>query len=428
MKIILPVVFVLLVLFGYVMGLRIPYHFYQEVVNEGIDSPFLHLRKLPDRFYQGQDYQFVRMVGVEANNENFWEDLHFNDFILPFPVKHPSFRVAPWINKEGKDYVFGVEFLNFSDEVINRVVIRKRETFKLELYHHKIFQLPLFEKMIFDKGFKNVWKDLFKKDVYQSPYLETPSLGELNTPDDIPLSQMVYDLFILTLRERFFPVKLVAINYWDKRQLGIIEVQDEEMRQGKPTQYHEEIIYFLEGDQIYTIELKTKLEDFMGERYRQRLLERISFRRSEPDSSIPLYASFQNLKYQEKLTPRGLTYLYTAFSHQKDSRNFLSQMIQFLERGRNDKDIFINPLYNYGYQRHGTNFSGDLNKLRETQDQKLKRKVKEEEALIRKKLKDITILDEVEKFESDEEKINFYLQKAKDEGDTTKDGKSLILD
>jgi hypothetical protein len=268
MRFVLPLVFGLLVILGYFSALRIPYHFYQEAVNEGIDSTFLHLRKLPDKFYSGQDYQFVRMVGVEANNDAFWEDLHFNDFVLPFPVKHPSFLIAPWINKEGKDYLFGFELLNYSDEVINRVVIRKKEQFKLELYHHKIFQLPLFEKMILEKGSKEVWHDLFNKDIYQSPYLETPSFGEVLSPGEIPLTAMVYDLFILTLRESFFPVKLQTINYWEKGKLGIIEVQDEEYRDGKPTQYLEEIIYYLQGDQIYTIEVRTRLADFMGECYR----------------------------------------------------------------------------------------------------------------------------------------------------------------
>ena len=102
-------------------------------------------------------------------------------------------------------------------------------------------------------------------------------------------------------------------------------------------------------------------------------------------------------------------------------------MISFLERGKS-KRLFLDPLYDYGYLRHGTNFSKDMERLKETQDEKLKRKVEEEEGLIRKKLKDITILDEVDKFESEEEKIKFYLQKAKDEGDTTEDDKSLIID
>jgi hypothetical protein len=427
MKIILPLLFLVLIAAGYFFSLRIPYHFCQEAIHEGIHSPFLKLRKLPDKFYSGQDYQFIRMVGLTTNKEKQWENLHFNDFLIPFPVRHPSFLIAPYIEKEAGEYLFGFEVLNYSYDIINRVVIRKKKPFYIELYHHKIFQLPLFEKMILDKGLEVVWQDIFKKDIFQSGFLETPPFSENLLPGDIPLTEMVYNLFILTVRERFFPVKVETINFWEKGRLGIIEVKDEESQKGEPTQYLQEVIYYLEGNQVYTIELKTKLEDLMAEKYRQRLLENLKFKLSEQDSSIPLYASFQNLKYQEKLTPGGLVYLYTAFSHQKESENFLSQMIRFLERGKNKK-VYLDPLYKYGYEHYGTSFSNLLEKLRETEKEKLDRKVKEEEQFKRKSLEDITILDEVEKFESNEEKIKFYLQKGKDEGEGRTDSKSLIID
>jgi hypothetical protein len=102
-------------------------------------------------------------------------------------------------------------------------------------------------------------------------------------------------------------------------------------------------------------------------------------------------------------------------------------MIRFLERGKNKK-VYLDPLYKYGYEHYGTSFSNLLEKLRETEKEKLDRKVKEEEQFKRKSLEDITILDEVEKFESNEEKIKFYLQKGKDEGEGRTDSKSLIID
>ena len=181
--------------------------------------------------------------------------------------------------------------------------------------------------------------------------------------------------------------------------MGIIEVDDDEKLAGRPTKYSQEVIYHLEGDQIYTIEIKTLLEDLMAEKYRQRLLEKLAYKKSEKDSSIPLYASFQSLKYEEKLTPNGLIYLYAAFSHQKDSRNFLSQMIRFLERGKNER-VYLDPLYEYGYQKYGSNFSTDMEKIKETAAERLKRKMKKEEAKERARLENDTILDEKEKFES----------------------------
>lgn len=427
MRFVLPLILIVLIGAGYVSSTRLPYHFYQEALLKGINSPFLQLRKLPDRFYAGQDYRFIRMIGVTSDSKDQWENLHFNDFKIPFPVRHPSFLVVPWIEKEGQEYLFGFQVLNYNYEVINKVVIRKSQRFKLELYHHRIFQLPLFEKMILEKGLRSAWKDLFTKDFFESPYLKTPSVFETLFPSNIPLTQMVYDLFIMTVRERFFPVKLEEIAYWPKRELGIIEVKDDETLAGKPKKFHQEVIYYLEGDQIYTIEVKTRLEDFMAEKYRQKLLENISFKKSEKDSSIPLYASFQSLDYKMKLTPNGLNYLYAAFSHQKESKTFLSQMIRFLERGKNEK-VYLDPLYNYAYQRHGTNFSNEMDKLQETAEEKLKRKTEEEERLEREKLENEDILDVRENFKNKEQKINFYLQKAKDQGEEPVEDKSLILD
>lgn len=427
MKIILPLMFLILVTGGYFVSVRVPYHFYQEAIHEGIHSPFLKLTKLPDKFYSGQDYQLVRMMGLTIDDDRFWENLHFNDFIIPFPVRHPTFLIAPFIQKEAGRYLFGFDVMNYSYEVINRVVIRREKAFKLELYHHKIFQLPLFEKMILEKGAEAVWRDIFEKDILQSSFLETPPISKWITHNDVPLTSMVYDLFILTVRERILPRKLLNISYWDKKNLGIIELADGGDSIGKPIQYHREVIYKLVGNDIYTIEIRTKLEDLMGEKYRQRLFDNLSYKKSELDSSIPLYNSFQTLKYREKLTPGGLVYLYSAFSHQKDSENFLNQMIRFLERGKNDK-VYLDPLYNYGFERYGSSFSTILEKLRETESAKLNRKIKEEEESKRKLLEDVTILDEVEKFDSEEEKIKFYLQKAKDEGEAAGESKSLIID
>lgn len=427
MRYVLPLILFVLIGVGYVSSLRLPYHFYQEAIFKGINSPFLQLRKLPDKFYTGEDYRLVRMMGLTADNEDQWENLHFNDFKIPFPVRHPTFLVAPWIQKEGRDYLFGFEVLNYNYEVINRVVIRKNQRFKMELYHHRIFQLPLFEKMILEKGLKEVWVDLFSKDFFEAPYLKTPPWSQHLSPTSIPLTDMVYDLFVMTIREKFFPVKLKNIGYWNKRKLGVIEVQDDESLAGKPQKFLQEVIYYLEGDQIYTIEVKTRLEDFMAEKYRQRLLENLQFKKSEKDSSIPLYASFQNLKYQEKMTPSGLIYLYASFSHQKESKSFLSQMIRFLERGRN-KRVYLDPLYDYAYQRHGTSFSTFMDKLKETESEKLERKIKEEEALDREKIGNDAFVDEQENFKNKDQKIKFYLQKGKDQGEEAPEDKSLILD
>ncbi|CAM9983038.1 unnamed protein product, partial [Chrysoparadoxa australica] len=265
------------------------------------------------------------------------------------------------------------------------------------------------------------------KDIYLSPHLKGKGFFDVLTPGQIPLTEMVYDLFVLSVRERFFPIKMKSINWWKKRNMGIIELDDSSKVEGSSKDFLTEVIFFLHRDQVYTIEIKTVKEDYAAEKYRQRLLEVLSYKQSEPDSSIPIYASFQNLTYAQKLTPHGLTYLFAAFSHNKKSENFLRQSIRFMERGRNDR-IYLDPLYKYGYALYGTNFSKMLNKIQETAQEKLKRKIEEEETAERRKLENMDILDEKESFKSEEEKIKVFLQRAKDGDNSVKDSKTLIID
>jgi len=174
--------------------------------------------------------------------------------------------------------------------------------------------------------------------------------------------------------------------------------------------------------------LRTLLEDYPAEKYRQKLLKTMTVKDSHPDSSIHLYAAFQKLRYADKLTPTGLTYLYAGLTHKPGSRSFLREMIQFLERGKND-NIFLEPLYAYGFEIFGTNFSLDISKRKETANEKLKRSIKEEEDKELKRILEGELHDVNEKFADPEKKIQFYLQRAKDNGsDSDENSKTLIID
>jgi len=239
---------------------------------------------------------------------------------------------------------------------------------------------------------------------------------------------MVYDLFILKSRERFFPIDTQEIRYWIKKDFGIAEVTDKETKLGKPKQFREEYIFILHENRVYRILLRTRLEDYMAERYRQNFLNTLEFKASHGDSSIGLYSAFQKLSYRDKLSPTGFTYLFAALSHKKTSREFLREMIQFLERGKNDR-VFLTPLYNYAYEIYGSSFSKDLQKLKESQAEKLKRKIGEETQELSNQLKNEDFVDQRESFKNNDEKVKFYLQKAKDSGmDTGHNSNSTIID
>lgn len=428
MKKFLPLIALFSIVFGYLSLLRIPYHFYQEAMSEGVNSRFLSLRKMSDKFYLGEEYRFFRMAGVTSDEKKLWEELHFNDFKVPFPIKHPSFLVSPLIYRENDHHRFGYKILNYDQEEINEVIFHPKIPFRLDLHKHLIFTLPVFERRILKDGMDQIWKDMFMKNLYGTPYLKTPGWFELYSPFQIPLSEMVYDLFILSLRERYLPQKIKNIQFWPKKRLGITEIISDESREGKPSKYLQETLFYPHGEFIYPIELRTLNEDFPAEKYRQRLLEVIDYKESNKDSSIPIYAYFQKLSYQEKFTPTGLTYLFAAFSHNKKSKHFLRQAIQFMERGKNDK-IYLDPFYNYALELYGSNFSQILDQLEESQQEKLERLQALEKEKERARLEAEEINPGPDKFESKKDKVDFYLQKAKDEGAKPLEGdKNLILD
>lgn len=427
MKKLLPLIFLFLLLGSYQLLLHLPYNFYHEAINRGVNSEFLSLRKLPAPYYKGGKYKFVKMEGVATEEPRLWDKLHFDNFIMPFPLRHPNFRIAPIIDREAGKEFFGFKVLNSNKEELNSIMMKPSEEFSLEFKDHKIFELPLFKKRITMNGLSGPWIDLFFRDYSKDRY-PTPPFGEVWNPFAIPVVHMVYDLFIIKSRERFFPADTRKIRYWEKKDFGVTEVTDSETKAGKPQQFREEYVFVLHENRVYRVLIRTRLEDYMAERYRQKFLDTLEFKPSHGDSSIGLYSAFKKLTYQEKLSPTGFTYLYAALSHKQKSREFLREMIQFLERGKNDR-IYLAPLYDYAYQVYGSSFSKDMQKLKESQAEKLKRKISEETKKLTDRLKNEDFVEQRESFKNKDEKVKFYLQKAKDSGvDTSEDPNSAVMD
>jgi predicted nuclease with TOPRIM domain len=102
-------------------------------------------------------------------------------------------------------------------------------------------------------------------------------------------------------------------------------------------------------------------------------------------------------------------------------------MISFLERGR-DNLLQLAPLYEYSYARYGTTFSKKDKQLKETREERLKRKKREElENYLEKIEKENQNIED--KFEKTEDKIKYFLQKAKDSGvDSDNDAGGLSVE
>ena len=149
------------------------------------------------------------------------------------------------------------------------------------------------------------------------------------------------------------------------------------------------------------------------------------YKASSVDSAIPIYAQYKNISYNRRIDQQGMTYLYAAWSHDLNNREYVRVIIMFLERGKSNLK-FLKPFYEYAYKRFGSNLSSGNDALMETAEEKLKRRVKEELEEEVKKEEQKKNAQFEGNFGSPEEKIKYYLQKAK-ENKVNSDDKEKVL-
>jgi hypothetical protein len=87
----------------------------------------------------------------------------------------------------------------------------------------------------------------------------------------------------------------------------------------------------------------------------------------------------------------------------------------------------LKPFYEYAYKKFGSNLSGENDLLLETSDELLKRKMKEELENEVKKEEEINTLKSEGNFSSPDEKIKFYLQKAKEKKTNSDDSEKVLI-
>ena len=419
----------LLGVLSYLGVILTPYHFYRLAMKEGMNGEYLKLGSLDRSYHKGGVYNFIRTKEISRRSSSQWENLHFNDFIVPLPMEHPLFTLKPHFVKRNSDYLFGYQLLDPRNKERARVLFYKPFEFKLEVHKHKIFEMPLFKNYILSQGMDKVWSDLFEKDLTKSKYLKSVWLRPF--PENIlfwklPIKEMVYDLYILSMRDRLLSRDLKSINYLKNSKRGLVEVVDNETKKGKGKSFKQEVIFVKEGRLVYPILFRSKLKTPEIEAYRQRFLGTLKFKKSTPSSSIAIYSEYKNLSYEAKLKPAGMNLLFSALSHEKKSKSFVREMIQFLERGKSEK-VILDSLYSYAYGLFGSSFSTLLENRKETQREKLFREMEEEEYKENADILNMPMEDLPENFDSQEEKIKRYLQEAKDKDGENSEKKDVFI-
>jgi hypothetical protein len=272
----------------------------------------------------------------------------------------------------------------------------------------KLFSLPYFRKDLAKKPLEQIWKDVFTKEISSIRKASSGWGSYIEAYKKISYKELVYDLYILMLRDNVFSSDVKGFSYEPKKKLGILRFSDDSERMG-----HEHLLWYEDG-LAHVLELKTKNSDLRGDFLRKKFIQGLEYRQTSDMVHVALYAEFKSLPFARQIDQEGLVFLYTAWSHQVYKKEFLRDMISFLERGENNY-IHLSPIYNYSLEKYGTTFSS--RDRRESAKERLRRQARQDYL---KSLRDAkkgadTGAEDIDSM-SDKERVDYYLKNAKEAG------------
>lgn len=416
--------YLIVLLFIIILGLCLiaiaPYHVYTLALTEGVNTRFLVMKPAPSSFYDGGGIQFFKDVDNSNDDSSLFLKFHLANILLPLPFNNSLFSFIPIIKVDSAKVYFGGTLLDGKNNNLFSFSIEKAH--KLETYSgdQKLFLLPIFKNYINRKFETEIWKDLFSKKLSTPSNIGKTFLQSLFSLKNVSYNELVYNIYILYNRTQLFPSNTKRFSFDSSTAHGLIEIQNDD-----PTIRKEKVFFYDKGI-IYSIIIKTKIDNTAAEHFRSRMLRESIYKESTIDSSIPIYSEYKRISYNNRIDQQGMIYLFSAWSHDFTNREYLRVIILFLERG-NLNLKYLKPFYEYTYKQFGTNLSTTDNVLLETADEKLKRKVTKElenevynEKLINKNTFEGS-------FSSPDEKIKYFLQKAKENKKNSDDFEKMLI-
>lgn len=390
---------------GFYLMTLAPYHIYSLSLTEGLNTKFLTLGKSDFNLLDGEEELFGKKI--KAHDDGLFELYHFSHFEFPIPTNHSLYYIYPDIKIKEQAPKLGASFSNAKNVRLFNFEIEKPYRFTLSSDDQSLFELPIFNNYIRRKKPDELWKDLFSKKL-SLPSNDGKSFFEsLEVLKTYSINELVYNLYILYNRKMQIPDDVVKLKFQGERKLGIVELPSDDEK------ILIEKVYLLYDGFVYPIVITTRKSDFNAMNFRARFLREIQFRESSVDSAVALYARYQNLSYKQRISQVGMGYLYAAWSHDLNNKEYIRFIIQFLERSK-DNASYLKPFYDYAFKKFGSSFSSREGSLVEDPKEALKRKGQEQLAQDVKTERDRNDMNRVDEFTSDEEKIFFHLNQAKD--------------
>ena len=388
----------------------IPYFFYKKIIDQGYQSRLVSLSVQQKNLLKGKEIGFTKLEKkiLEANKDK-WNKFHLKNFILPFPVYHPTYNLIPVVIKKNLSRQPGAKFLNNKGVFFGQFFLGSRISLNRPFKNQKLYNLPIFKNYLLKISDKKIAKDLFSKDI-------NPFRGKIFSKKTIHrvlqgnMYEYVYKLFLLEIRKEIIGKKFEDFYYEKDRHFGVVILprnSESEVRRIK-------VFIFNKGN-FHTVFINYNDKRKEGRSLRLRIINALEFKPTNENMAKVIYKKFKGLSFREQISSKGTVFLFSAWSHLLNNKGFLREMIQFLERSKRN-NLVLQELYRYSFKEFGTTFSKREEFLKETQMIKLRRKIeKEEKDFVNKEKKSEVVLPR-ENFSDKKEKVKNYLEEAKNDG------------
>lgn len=382
-----------------------PYHIYTLTLTEGVNTRFLQMDPTKSVFYDGKVVDIKQPERMD--DESLYQTFHFYHFEIPMPMNHLLFSLIPTIKIESSGPRLGARFQNGKNAELFSFMLEKTYKFETTYGDQKLFILPIFKNYIARKSNDEIWGDLFQKQL-SLPSNEGESFFEsLISLRKVSYNDLVYNLYILYNRRFVLPAETLGFSFYKEKNMGIVKLPSDDPR------ILVERVYIIQEGLIYPLVIRTRMADKTAMNFRAKFLREIKYKSTSTDSAISIYARYKQIPYGQRIDQQGMTYLYSAWSHDPENRDYIRVIILFLERGKLNLK-YLKPFYEYAYKKFGSSLSSASGFLSETPAETLKRRISEElEAEVKKEAEKKAANFEGQ-FGSPEDKIKFNLQKAKD--------------
>lgn len=313
-----------------------PNYYYFKVLKTGSDGKFFKLKNYKPRLAKPG-----RLIGEEpgrVDNPELWKQFHVRDVIIPLPVRHPLYFVSPIIKHNKSNPDLGVRILKPDGRELAQIVFLPTDYLSPKLDGQKLFEIPIFRSKLEGLNQNRLWTDLFNKDLSKFQF---------------SVQELIYNLFLLDLRHKFFPQEIQNFHLSKDKKFALIEVAS------KNRDYRTELVLNYQDGVILSYIIITDRQTEGALSLRNYFLNNIRLEPGSISLSKIIYREYQTLTYPRRIDLEGMTYLFSAWSHETQNREFIRTMIEGLERGakKGDHTEQLKELYIYAYEKYNTTFS-----------------------------------------------------------------------